>query len=121
MGDTEATLTFFERESWPSHQRPYELLFQPPDPDFPVCNYNVTQVPNIPIHDLRPLKDKLSLDREGFLIADINTRMAYGDYFDEEKLRSTYMPEIKTFLKEKLDVRAVYFHECVVSCLDSWS
>ncbi|KFY66848.1 hypothetical protein V496_01907 [Pseudogymnoascus sp. VKM F-4515 (FW-2607)] len=114
MAATEGTLTFFERGSWPSHERPYELLFQPPSSDFPVCNYNVTQVPNVQINDLRPLKGKFSLDREGFLIADINTRMEYEDYFDQEKLKSTYMPEIKAHLKEKLGVRAVYIHECVV-------
>ncbi|RMJ13912.1 hypothetical protein CDV36_006397 [Fusarium kuroshium] len=111
---TEGTLTFFERESWPSHERPYELLFKPPSSDFPVCNYSVTQVPNVPIHDLRPLKGKLSLDREGFMIADINTSMGYEDYFDQEKLKATYMPEIKLFLKEKLGVRAAYIHECVI-------
>jgi hypothetical protein len=115
MALTEGTLTFFERESLPSHQRPYELLFQPPDSDFPVCNYKIVQVPNVPIHDLRPLKHKLSLDREGFLVADFNTSMKYEDYFDQEKLKSTYMPEIKAFLKERLGVRAAYIHECVVS------
>jgi hypothetical protein len=119
MAVTEGTLTFFERESLPSHQRPYELLFQPPDSDFPVCNYNVVQVPNVPIHDLRPLKDKLSLDREGFLVADFNTSMNYEDYFDQEKLKSTYMPEIKAFLKDRFGVRAAYIHECVVSSLKS--
>lgn len=121
MAATAGTLTFFERESWPSHERPYELLFQPPTSDFPVCNYKVVQVPNVPIHDLRPLKNKLSLDREGFLIADINTSMEYEDYFNQEKLKTTYMPKIKTFLKEKLGIRAAYIHECVVSNLESWS
>lgn len=114
MAATAGTLTFFERESWPSHERPYELLFQPPTSDFPVCNYKVVQVPNVPIHDLRPLKNKLSLDREGFLIADINTSMEYEDYFNQEKLKTTYMPKIKTFLKEKLGIRAAYIHECVI-------
>ncbi|RSL46156.1 hypothetical protein CEP53_010435 [Fusarium sp. AF-6] len=58
---TEGTLTFFERESWPSHERPYELLLKPPSSDFPVCNYSVTRVPNVPIHNLRPLKEKLGV------------------------------------------------------------
>lgn len=115
MAATFGTLTFFERESWPSHERPYELLFQPPDSNFPVCNYNVVQVPDVPIHDLRPLKNKLSLDHEGFLIADLNTTMQYDDYFDQEKLKKTYMPEIKAYLKNNLGVRAAYVHECVVS------
>lgn len=120
MPATEGTLTFFERESWPSNQRPYELLFQPPVPDFPACNYDVVKVPNVPIHDLRPLKGKLSLDCEGFLVADINTSMEYEDYFDQEKLKATYMPEIKTFLKEKLGIKAAYVHECVVRNLQCW-
>ncbi|GES60662.1 putative fad-linked sulfhydryl oxidase alr isoform 2 protein [Aspergillus terreus] len=114
MAATEATLTFFERGSWPPHERPYELLFQPPTSDFPVCNYKVTQVPNVPIHDMRPLKGKLSLDREGFVVADIKTSMTYEDYFEQEKLKTIYVPEIKALLMEKLGVRAVYIHECVI-------
>jgi hypothetical protein len=121
MVATEGTLTFFERGSWPSHERPYELLFQPPDCNFPVCNYSAVQVPNVPIHDLRPLKGKLSLDREGFLIADINTSMDYDDYFDQEKLKTTYIPEIKAFLKRELGARAAYIHECVVSSIETCS
>ncbi|RYC61508.1 hypothetical protein CHU98_g4721 [Xylaria longipes] len=113
MAATGGTLTFLKRGSWPAHERPYELLFQPPGSSFPVSNYSVIQVPNVPIYDLRSLKDKLSLDREGFLVADIDTSMEYEDYFDQDKLKTTYMPKIKTFLKEKLGVRAVYVHEYV--------
>ena len=115
MAVTQAALTFFERESWPSHERPYELLFQPPNGTIPVCNYNVVQVPNVPVHNLRPLKDKLSLDHEGFLVALLDTTMEYDDYFDHEKLKCIYMTEIKTYLKKQLGVRAAYIHECVVS------
>ncbi|KAJ8133602.1 hypothetical protein O1611_g19 [Lasiodiplodia mahajangana] len=114
MAATEGTLTFFERGSWPAHERPYELLFLPPDSSFPVSNYRVIQVPDVPIYDLRPLKDTLSLDREGFLMANINTRMEYEDYFDREKLKTIYIPEIKIFLKRKLGVKAIYVHECVI-------
>lgn len=66
------------------------------------------------------MKDKLSLDQEGFLIAGINTDMEYEDYFDQEKLKTKHMSEIKAFLKDKLGVRAVYIHECVVSYLEAW-
>ncbi|KAF4765370.1 hypothetical protein HAV15_003077 [Penicillium sp. str.  len=44
MASTEGTPTLFGRESWPPHERLYELLFQPPTSDLPVCNYNVIQV-----------------------------------------------------------------------------
>lgn len=115
MAATYGTLTFLERESWPSHERPYELLYKPSDGNFPVCNYNVVQVPDVPIHDLRPLKNTLSLDREGFLVSDLNTTMQYDDYFDQEKLKMKYMPEIKAYLKKALGVRSAYVHECVVS------
>lgn len=44
MASTEGTPTLFERESWPPHERLYELPFQPPTSDLPVCNYKVIQV-----------------------------------------------------------------------------
>jgi hypothetical protein len=115
MAVTNGTLTFIERESWPSDQRPYELLFQSPDSDVPTCNYRVVQVPDIPIRDMRQLKHNLCLDREGFLVADLNASIEYDDFFDEEKLKSDFVPKIKSFLREELGVRAVYIHECVVS------
>jgi hypothetical protein len=115
MTDTKGTLTFLERQSWPSGQRPYELLFQPPDVEFPVCNYKVIQQPDVPVHDMRPLKGNLSLDREGFLVADLDTTMDYDGHFDQETLKRTYLPEVKALLKNRLGVRATYVHECVVS------
>jgi hypothetical protein len=115
MTKIKGTLTFFERQSCPSDQRPYELLFQPPDSTFPVCNYTVEQVPDVSIQDMRPLKDQLSLDKQGFLVADLNTSMTYEDHFNQETLKSIYLPEVKALLKSQLGIRAAYVHECVVS------
>jgi hypothetical protein len=43
------------------------------------------------IHDVRPVADKLSLDREG--LALVAHRSAVTDFYDEEGLRRVYYPE----------------------------
>lgn len=115
MAMTKGTLTFFEKRSWPSDQRPYELLFQPPDSSFPVCNYNVVQSPDVPIQGVQPVKDRLSLDKQGFLVADLNTTMTFDHHLDQETLKRTHLPEVKALLKDRLGVSAAYVDECVVS------
>jgi hypothetical protein len=121
MVATAGSLSFFERGSWPDSERPYELLFKSPDEALASCNFRVVQEHNVPIHDLRPLKGKLSLDREGYVVADLETRMRYEDYFDIEKLQTTFVAELKTLLQSLLGARAVYVHETVVSRHPRWS
>lgn len=113
MIDTTATLTFIETGSWPQLERPYELLYEP-DASIPRCNFSLTQVQDVPIHDLRPEIHQLSLDRQGFIIADLKSRVSYEDYFDQEKLKSIYLPELKVLLREVLQAKAVYVHETVI-------
>jgi hypothetical protein len=68
---------------------------------------------NIPLYDMRPILDTLSLDVQGFLVAELQSRMSYEDFFDEEKLRTVYAEEIRAYLLESLGATCVYFHECV--------
>lgn len=119
MSVTYGTLTFIEPESWPSDQRPYELLFMPLDTSVPACNYKVVQVPGVPIRDMRPLRHELSLDREGFIVANLKTNLGYDEFFDEEKLKSEYVPAVKAYLTQELGARGAYIHECVVGVLSA--
>ncbi len=67
----------------------------------------------MPIHDLRPLKGKLSLDREGILVAHLDTKMKYDDYSNQEILKSTYMSEIKVFLKQQSGCEQLTFTDAL--------
>jgi hypothetical protein len=45
------------------------------------------------IHDARPRRDSLCLDREGFVLVDHDT--AVEDFYDPEQLKAVYYPEIE--------------------------
>jgi hypothetical protein len=60
------------------------------------------------IHDARPLRDELSLDKEGVVLVDAPT--TFGDFYDPDRVRASYFPEIEALVKEKTGaVRVVAF------------
>jgi hypothetical protein len=60
------------------------------------------------VRDGRPVRDRLSLDREGFVFVEHRTRVA--DFFDEEQVRAVYYPEIERLVRELSGaVRVVLF------------
>lgn len=52
----------------------------------------------LPIHDVRPLADHLSVDREGFQL--LNRPSAVHDFYDEAELRRVYYPETEQIIAE---------------------
>ena len=48
------------------------------------------------IHDIRPIADQLSLDRQGFVLTRHETRVT--DFYDEAQLREIYYSEIEDFV-----------------------
>ncbi len=51
----------------------------------------------VPIHDMRPHRAALSLDREGFELLDHDTAVA--DLYDDAAIEQTYYPEIEDLLR----------------------
>lgn len=52
----------------------------------------------VTIHNGRPLRDRFSLEREGFIFVDHDTRVK--DFYDEEEIREVYYPEMERLIKE---------------------
>ena len=110
---TKASLSFLRPGSWPKGERPYELLYIPTD-GTPLINYERLQVEDIPIYDMRPRQDDLSLDRDGFIVGNLRSKLDYEDFHDEELLKTVFADELRTYLQELLGARALFIHECVV-------
>lgn len=108
-----ASLTFMAPNALHNTHRPYELLYQT-ERLLPGCNYDEIEH-QVELEDFRPLKGKLSLDREGFLLVDLDSAMKYEDFFDQDTLKEKYMAEVKYLIISVFRARSVYFHECVVS------
>jgi hypothetical protein len=59
-----------------------------------------------PIYDCRPVAAKLELDDAGFVLR--GHRSAVGDFYDEEKVRAEYLPEIELFLRDATGATVVF-------------
>jgi hypothetical protein len=60
-------------------------------------NLPLTSKP-VRVEDGRPIRGEVSLDREGFVLADHRT--AVTNFFDREQVRTVYMPELEALLKD---------------------
>ncbi len=76
--------------------RPHTYTYDPPAG---VARTNIVNEPHtVPIFDMRPIADGLSLDRQGFALVDAPT--AVTDFYDEDQVRSVYYKEAEALLKQ---------------------
>ena len=72
-----------------------KVIFYPTDREksqWPYTEYDVR------IADMRPIKDQLALERNGFVL--VNQNSAVRDFFDPEEVERVYLPEIVELLSE---------------------
>lgn len=118
MATTTGNMNFIDRESVPNDEKPYLMMYQPAH-NIRTSNFKWTPVKDVPLHDMRPRMETLSLDKEGFIVAKLESRLSYEELLDAEKLRSVYAEEVRKLVLEKLGARSAYIHECVVSTIIS--
>jgi hypothetical protein len=76
--------------------KPHTYTYDPPDG---VARTNIVNDPHtVPIFDMRPIADGLSLDGQGFALIDAPT--AVSDFYDEAQLRSVYYREAEDLVKQ---------------------
>jgi hypothetical protein len=75
--------------------KPYTYTYDPPEG---VPKTNIVSEPHgVPIFDMRPVADGLTLDVQGFTLVPAPT--AVTDFFDEAQLQATYYPEAENLVK----------------------
>src|SRR5713226_5752590 len=73
----------------PMAEKPYTYAYTPP-PGAAQSNRR-TAKHTVPIHDARPIADRLSLDREGFAVT--HEESAVANFYDDAEVRAVYYPE----------------------------
>jgi hypothetical protein len=77
-------------------ERPHTYTYDPPDG---VAKTNIVGEPHtVPIFDMRPIADGLSLDVQGFALVDAPTSVR--DFYDEAELRDVYYREAEELVKQ---------------------
>lgn len=108
-----AKMTFMVDDPLLASHKSYEILYD--TQDMPIgCNFDYVKQEVI-VEDFRALKGDLSMDRDGFLLEDLEASMTYEDFFNEDVLKERYVSDVKRTIQELCGARAVYIHECVVS------
>lgn len=91
-------------------ERPRNYTFDPP-PSVPRSNI-VTETHRVPIHDLRPIEERISLDGEGFeLLGHVS---GVRDFYNEDELRAVYYPESERLIAEATGASRVFIFDHTV-------
>ena len=91
----------------PMLERPRNYTFEPP-PGVPRSNA-VNVAHRVPIHDARPVADRVSLDANGFAL--VNHRSAVRNFFDDEEVRRVYYPEVERVVKQATGAYRVHIFD----------
>jgi hypothetical protein len=101
-----ATLNFLV----PMAEKPVAYNYEPP-PGIPVRT-GQRESRRVPIRDARPMIDRLSLDKEGFVL--LRHESAVTDFYDEEQIKAVYYPECERVMQRATGaVRVVAFDHIV--------
>lgn len=111
--DVLAGLKFCKRDPKWSYEKAFSLSYNPP-PGIDKSNVEHDSVEVI-LNDVRPFKNSLRLDREGFQIVDLKSKLGYQDFFDRDQVQKVFAEEVRDTLKKLLGADGIFFHETVVS------
>jgi hypothetical protein len=94
----------------PSLDRPRTYTFEPPSGE-PRSNI-VPEPHGVPIHDIRPIGETVTLDREGFAL--VRKKSSVKDFYDEDEVRSIYYPEAEQVIKAATGADRVFVFDHTV-------
>jgi hypothetical protein len=96
-----------------SPDRPRNYTYEPPSGE-PRSNI-VPEPHNVPIYDLRPISETLSLDREGFALVQQKSSMKdFYDFYDDDEVRNVYYGEAERLIKAATGAARVFVFDHTV-------
>ncbi|HEX3860893.1 MAG TPA: CmcJ/NvfI family oxidoreductase [Stellaceae bacterium] len=101
-----APINFIE----PMAEKPYSYNYEPP-PGVPARNTR-EETHEVQVLDARPVNDRLSLDREGFVL--LNRPTGAADLYDEKQITGVYYPECERLIKEYTGASRVIVFDHIV-------
>jgi hypothetical protein len=92
--------------------KPVSYAYKPPE-GTPVRSWQVSKHPTT-IHNARPIEDRLSLDRQGFIL--VHHHSSVTNFYDNAEVKSVYYPEIERLVKEASGALRVVAFDHNVRC-----
>jgi hypothetical protein len=94
----------------PSADRPRTYTFEPPSGQ-PKSNI-VPDPHSLPIHDVRPISETVSLDREGFAL--VRQKSSVKDFYNDDEIKAVYYPEAERLIKAATGADRVFIFDHTV-------
>jgi hypothetical protein len=94
----------------PMAEKPYSYNYEPP-PGVPLRN-TLEEIHEVRIIHARPFNERLSLDREGFVL--VRRPTAAKDLYDEAEIAAVYYPECEQLIKERTGAQRVVAFDHIV-------
>src|SRR5260370_31998318 len=94
----------------PSADRPRTYTFEPPSGE-PKSNI-VPERHRVPIHDIRPISETVSLDHEGFALVRQNSSVK--EFYDEGEVKRVYYQEAEQLIKAATGADRVFVFDHTV-------
>jgi hypothetical protein len=99
--DVVTELIFLQREEKHNTEKPYKHQYNPGD-GLPRTNCENEVINGIVIHDMRGREHEFTLEREGFTVRRLESKMARADFFDEAKVKEIYYEELKEMVSRAI-------------------
>src|ERR1700750_1613222 len=96
--DVETELWFLQREDKHEAEKPYKLRYDPGE-DVPRSNCTNELVHQITVHDIRGREGDFTIEREGFTVSRLVTKLTPEEFDDDKKIQEVYYAELRELLK----------------------
>lgn len=103
---------FLKRDPTYDDEKPYSLRFTPPE-GFPRANI-LLESHDVAVHDIRPIRNELTIDKNGYAIMSLETDMTYDDFDNEQRIKDVYLRELSEALRSYLGAKRVQIFEHTV-------
>ncbi len=111
--DLKASIHFLAHNELYRTEKPYSLRYMGEE-QVAQTNIELDKHDDIPIHDIRGWEREFSLQKQGFTISRLSSRMQYRDYSDPGQVIAIYLHEVASHLKKLLGARHVQIYEHLV-------
>lgn len=108
-----SSIRFLARDHRYSSEKPYTLRFTP-NIQFPRSNIETENRNDLPIDDVRGREGDFTLERNGFTIMPLETKLSYDDFDDEAKVVDIYLREVADGVRNLLGAKKVQILEHIV-------
>ena len=114
----ESHIAFLERDSKHKQEKPYKLQYDPGSKSkIPRTNVVSKHHGPIMLHDFRALEKPMTFEKNGLRVLNMESELSAEDFYDSEKVKRIYFPELQALVLAKFKATRVEVLEHLVGRL----